>query len=89
MFCLATNPEKQEILRKEIKKVLPSNYPQLTEKSLASVPYMRAVIKEALRMFPIFNGIARALDKDIVLQGYRIKKGVSYKLPNNYFEYQK
>ncbi|CAG9800181.1 unnamed protein product [Chironomus riparius] len=89
LYCLATNPDKQEILRKEVKKVLPSNYAQLTEKSLASVPYMRAVIKEALRMFPIFNGIARALDKDIVLQGYRIKKGVDIMMvPTAYSDFE-
>ncbi|CAG9800180.1 unnamed protein product [Chironomus riparius] len=76
LYCLATNPDKQEILRDEIKKVLPSKDVRMNEKSLDSIPYMRAVVKEALRMFPIFNGNARALDHEIVLQGYQIPKGV-------------
>ena len=83
LYCLATNPDKQDILRNEVNKVLPSKDAQLNEKSLDSIPYMRAVIKEALRMFSIFNGNARALNQDIVLQGYRIKKGVSNKLLKN------
>ena len=77
LYCLASNPDKQEILRQEIMKILPSKDVKMNERSLENIPYMRAVIKEALRMFPIFNGNARALDRDIVLQGYQIPKGVS------------
>ena len=76
MYCLALNPEKQEILRKEVMKILPEKTSKLDVKSFNSVPYLRAVIKESLRLKPLIIGNVRATTSDIVLQGYRIPKGV-------------
>jgi cytochrome P450 family 12 len=76
MYCLAKNPEKQEILRKEIMSILPEKDSKLTATSFNSVPYLRAVIKESLRINPVVNGNIRAASKDLVLQGYRIPKDV-------------
>lgn len=77
LYCLAKNPDKQEKLREEVFQILPSKESKLNEKSLDSVPYMRAVIKESLRMLPVTGGNLRALKQDIVLQGYQIPKNVS------------
>lgn len=76
IYCLAKNPEKQEILRKEILQILPEKDSKLTTTSFNNVPYMRAVVKESLRIHPVVNGNLRATGQDLVLQGYRIPKGV-------------
>lgn len=77
LYALARNPEKQEILRKEILSILPDKTSQLTNQSLNSIPYLRAVIKEALRLHPSINGNLRAAGADLVVQGYQIPSDVS------------
>lgn len=78
LYALAKNPEKQEILRNEVLSVLPEKCSALTTQSLSSMPYLRAVIKEALRMHPPINGNARDAGQDLVIQGYQIPKHVSH-----------
>lgn len=78
MYCLAKNPEKQEILRQEIDRILPDKNELLTSASFNNVPYLKAVVKEALRLVPVVNGNIRAAGEDLVLQGYQIPKGVSW-----------
>lgn len=77
LYNLAKHPEKQQKLREEILTILPEKSSKLTPASFNSIPYLRAVIKEALRLLPVTNGNIRALDHDLVLQGYRIPKDVS------------
>lgn len=76
LYNLAANPDKQEILRKEVLKILPEKDSKLSATSFNNMPYLRAVIKESLRMNPVVNGNMRAAGQDLVLQGYRIPKGV-------------
>lgn len=78
LYNLAKNPDKQEKLREEVFKILPTKETKLDASSLDHVPYLRAVIKESLRKNPIFSGNARAAEYDLVLQGYQVPKGVSF-----------
>lgn len=80
LYHLAKNPDKQEILRKEIRAILPEVDSPLNSDSLCNIPYLRACFKEAIRLNPIVTGGFRAAGQDIVLQGYQIPKGVSSKL---------
>lgn len=77
LYHLAKNPEKQDKLRDEVYKYLPSKSSKLTTESLNSMPYMRAVLKEALRISPVLAGNARQTGRDIVLNGYQVPEGVS------------
>lgn len=77
LYALAKNPEKQDILRKEVLSILPEKSSKLTQQSLNSIPYLRAVVKEALRLQQPINGNARCAGQDLVIQGYQIPKGVS------------
>lgn len=77
LYQLAKNPEKQETLRKEVLEILPTKDSKLNSSSLDHIPYLRAVIKESLRLHPVTNGNLRSLNQDVVLQGYQIPKGVS------------
>ena len=79
LYSLAKNPDKQEKLREEILTILPEKNSKLTPTSFDSVPYLRAVIKESLRVQPVTNGNTRTLNHDTVLQGYRVPKDVNFK----------
>jgi cytochrome P450 family 12 len=78
LYTLAKNPDKQEILRKEVLSILPNKSSKMTTQSLNSIPYLRAVIKEAMRLHPTVNGNARAAGQDLVIQGYKIPKDVRH-----------
>uniref|UniRef100_A0A182Q137 Uncharacterized protein n=1 Tax=Anopheles farauti TaxID=69004 RepID=A0A182Q137_9DIPT len=75
LYCLATNPDKQAKLRDELRTILPKKDSTLTVDSMRNLPYLRACIKEGLRMVPPIAGNLRATGRNIVLQGYRIPKG--------------
>ncbi|KAH8417248.1 hypothetical protein KR222_007047 [Zaprionus bogoriensis] len=75
MLAIALNPEKQEILREEVRRVLPEKDSEFTEASMKNVPYLRACIKESQRLFPLVIGHARTTNRDCVLSGYRVPAG--------------
>lgn len=75
LYDLAKNPEKQEILRKEISNIK-INGDYLETEHLKNLPYLRAVIKETLRFHPIVSGNFRAAGKNLVIKGYKVPKGV-------------
>lgn len=76
LYSLAKNPAKQEILRQEILQLLPNKDSQLTSSSLNNVPYLRACMKEALRLYAPTSGNTRAVPCDLVLSGYQVPKDV-------------
>lgn len=80
LYCLAKNPEKQEKLRQEIMSILPEKTSELTAEKLKSLPYLKAALKESLRMFPVTVGTMRATTKDMVFQGYQVPKNVKQQL---------
>lgn len=75
LFCLAKHPDKQARLREELRAILPNKDSPLTAENMRNLPYLRACIKEGLRMYSPVSGNIRAAGKDMVLQGYRIPKG--------------
>ncbi|CAD7090148.1 unnamed protein product [Hermetia illucens] len=77
LYLLAKNPEKQEILRQEIMTKLPTKDSLLTVENMKHFPYLRACLKESLRMLPIIAGHIRTTSQNIVLQGYQIPKGTT------------
>ncbi|XP_037921267.1 cytochrome P450 CYP12A2-like isoform X1 [Hermetia illucens] len=83
LYFLAKNPEKQEILRKEIMTILPSKDSLLTVENMKNVPYLRACLKESLRMFPTVGVNVRRAGQNLVLQGYQIPKGTMITMGTN------
>lgn len=77
LYSLAKHPEKQEILRQEIFKLLPEKNSELTGSSMNNIPYLRACMKEALRLYAPTSGNSRAPPCDIVLSGYQVPRDVS------------
>ena len=48
LYCLATNPDKQDKVRAELKKLMAPGEP-VTDEILSKIPYLNAAIKEAFR----------------------------------------
>ncbi|XP_023033142.1 cytochrome P450 CYP12A2 [Drosophila willistoni] len=74
LLSLSKNPEKQAKLREEVLKILPNKDSEFTEASMKNVPYLRACIKESLRLYPLAAGNARKIKSNLVLNGYRVPK---------------
>lgn len=76
MYELAKNPEKQKMLQDELDRVFPNPRDPVTSSKLEELKYLRACIKEAMRISPIIIGNQRMAVKDLVVCGYQIPKGV-------------
>ncbi|XP_037921750.1 probable cytochrome P450 12d1 proximal, mitochondrial isoform X5 [Hermetia illucens] len=77
LYLLSKNLDKQEILRKEIMTILPEKESPLTVQNMKHLPYLRACIKESLRVQPPVNGLVRNAGQNIILSGYQIPKGTT------------
>lgn len=77
MYQLSQNPEKQNKLFAELQKALSSKDSRVTPATLEQLPYLKACIKETLRMYPVVLGNGRNLQSDAVICGFNVPKGVS------------
>ncbi|KAH8407674.1 hypothetical protein KR222_010230, partial [Zaprionus bogoriensis] len=75
LYHLSRNPEKQAKLQQELRRILPACSDPLTAESTKNMPYLRACIKEGLRITSITPGNFRITTKDLVLSGYRVPRG--------------
>ncbi|XP_050096636.1 probable cytochrome P450 49a1 [Anopheles aquasalis] len=82
IYQLSQNPDKQEILFNEIKRSMPTPDTKFTISMLETMPYLRACIKETLRMYPVVIGNGRSLQTDAVIGGYHIPKGTHVIFPH-------
>nr|CAD7455655.1 unnamed protein product [Timema tahoe] len=82
LYQLAKNPSKQQRLFRELNQVLPSADTPLEPASLNKLTYLKACIKETLRMYPVIIGNGRSLQSDTVIGGYNIPKGTHVIFPH-------
>ncbi|GFT88830.1 probable cytochrome P450 49a1 [Nephila pilipes] len=75
IYHLAKNPEKQEILYQEINRLFPSKEMKMTPPIYNEMRYLKACVKEAMRLNPVIGGAARTLANDAVLSGYKVPAG--------------
>jgi vitamin D3 24-hydroxylase len=71
---LGKNPEKQEKLRQEIWNVL-GDKEMVTPETMAELRYLKACLKESMRLTPTAPGGARFPQEDVVIGGYKVPKG--------------
>ncbi|XP_065571694.1 probable cytochrome P450 301a1, mitochondrial [Artemia franciscana] len=83
-YHLARNEEKQEKLREEIRRFLPTPDAKLKPENLTDMKYLKACVKESLRLSPAVFGNSRYNNTDMVICGYRVPKGCMITMPNQY-----
>lgn len=87
MYQLSQNEDKQEKLFDELKRALSAKDARITPETLEQLPYLKACIKETLRMYPVVLGNGRSLQSDAVICGYNVPKGVMLlKLFHNFID---
>ncbi|XP_071452595.1 probable cytochrome P450 49a1 [Hetaerina americana] len=82
MFALSRNQDKQEELFKELKQLLPQKDSPFTEEILEEMRFLKAVIKESMRVMPIVSANSRNTTKELVISNYRVPEGVAVVMPN-------
>ncbi|XP_011833517.1 PREDICTED: 1,25-dihydroxyvitamin D(3) 24-hydroxylase, mitochondrial isoform X2 [Mandrillus leucophaeus] len=75
LYNLSRNPKVQQKLFKEIQSVLPENQVPRAE-DLGTMPYLKACLKESMRLTPSVPFTTRTLDKATVLGEYALPKGI-------------
>lgn len=75
LYMIAKYPDKQEILYQEIIKFLPSKENRINSQVFNELRYLKACIKESQRIMPVVGGMARLLENDTVLGGYKVPAG--------------
>lgn len=74
VFNLSRNPCAQGKLLKEIQDVVPAGETPCAE-HIKNMPYLKACLKESMRLTPSIPFTSRTLDKDTVLGDYTLPKG--------------
>nr|KAF6354670.1 hypothetical protein mMyoMyo1_003592 [Myotis myotis] len=80
MYLLATHPDVQQKLHKEIDATFP-NKATPTYDALAQMEYLDMVMNESLRLFPIAGRLERLCKKDVEINGVFIPKGTVVMVP--------
>ncbi|CAB4061581.1 unnamed protein product [Lepeophtheirus salmonis] len=73
-FLLGKSDLSQEKLYEEIQRVV-KNDSDITTAHLKEMHYLKAFIKETLRLFPSGTEVSRVTDHDLILSGYEVPKG--------------
>lgn len=76
LYYLAKNQDKQEKLRAEVFEIPTDENGRLTPNSFRNIPYLRACIKESMRLTPSVSANVRRTGQDLEIKGYHIPKGV-------------
>ncbi|XP_069744142.1 1,25-dihydroxyvitamin D(3) 24-hydroxylase, mitochondrial [Narcine bancroftii] len=76
IFNLSRNTKVQEKINEELLRVLP-NKQTPTAEDITKMPYLKACLKESMRITPSVPFTSRTLDKDIVLGDYLLPKGTN------------
>ncbi|KAK2839491.1 hypothetical protein Q5P01_013231 [Channa striata] len=80
LHLLSRNPHTQERLYEEVSAFVPADWTPSAEE-VTQMPYLKAVFKEALRMYPVVPLNARIIShKDVAIGGYQFPKKTSFTL---------
>ncbi|XP_065281965.1 probable cytochrome P450 12a5, mitochondrial isoform X2 [Dermacentor albipictus] len=74
LYCLAMNPLAQQKAREDVQSVLNKAPDSEIALKYSELSYVKACIRESLRLYPVITGIHRKLDHDVVMSGYMIPK---------------
>ncbi|XP_037525424.1 cytochrome P450 CYP12A2-like [Rhipicephalus sanguineus] len=74
LYCLAMNPVAQQRARQEVQSISKSEESSEVRLKYTELSYVKACIRESLRLYPTISGVHRKLDHDVVMSGYLIPK---------------
>ncbi len=74
-YLLAKHRDKLETLREELFRVLGDRRVEVED--LPNLPYLEMVVKESMRLLPSVWAYARQAQRDLVIEGYEVKKGTT------------
>ena len=75
MYVLAKYPEVQQRVFEEVKEVIGEDLNRdLNDRDIVHLPYLEAVLKETLRLYPPVPFVGRKLDSEITVGGYTFPK---------------
>ncbi|KAG0425592.1 hypothetical protein HPB47_027264 [Ixodes persulcatus] len=75
LYHLARNPEAQDRARQEVLDVVGNESRTLEPEQLNQLPFLKACVKESLRLNPTLSGVFRKLDHEVILSGYLVPAG--------------
>ncbi|XP_076016675.1 sterol 26-hydroxylase, mitochondrial [Genypterus blacodes] len=74
LYLLSKNPEEQDKLYREVSRAGPADRLPSAE-DVTRMPYLKAVVKEVLRMYPVVPINARIItEREVVIGGYNFPK---------------
>ena len=79
LYLLANHPEKQRRLREHLAETVGDRDP--TPADLRDLPFLDAVVDEALRLYPPVYVFFREPTEDVTLRGYRVPEGSVLSVP--------
>ncbi|KAF5295462.1 hypothetical protein FQR65_LT10450 [Abscondita terminalis] len=82
LYQLSQNQEKQQKLYEELRSVLPTTNSDVDCYAQENLHYLKACIKETLRMYPVIIGNGRSLNSDAIIGGYKVPKGTHVIFPH-------
>lgn len=83
IYQLSQNPDKQARLFAELRTFMPHRHGSVIDAAaLERMPFLRACVKETLRMYPVVIGNGRNLQSDAVIAGYHVPKGTHVIFPH-------
>lgn len=76
LYDLANNSKVQDKVYEEVVSLIGPNG-DFTSESFAKLHYLKACVKETMRLHPVASSWPRLLTQDVVLAGYAVPSGVS------------
>ncbi|CAH3104924.1 unnamed protein product [Porites lobata] len=71
LYDLANNPKVQERVYEEVLSLI-GPHGDFNSENFAKLQYIKACVKESMRLHPIASGWARLLNQDVVISGYNV-----------------
>ena len=80
LYLFARNPDKQAALREEVLRVMgSSSESKIGSDQLQQMPYLKATVKEVLRLYPVIPLIGRVTQKPVEMEGgYNFATGTQF-----------
>ena len=75
MMLLSMHPSVWKKLKEEVRESFPPSSTSISYEKLQELPYLDAVVKEALRIGPVTGGFPRRTKETMVVDGFQIPKG--------------